>query len=103
MDCIGPDTAPDGYNPPTALRPETPKEPSLRDPTMTSRKGILTTLILVLVAAVAAWSKLRFVGQDGYDAPQRWRVEEFAIPKAAPVPTAQTAPEGAARQPAMGH
>lgn len=70
---------------------------------MTSRKGILTTLILVLVAAVAAWSKLRFVGQDGYDAPQRWRVEEFAMPKAAPVPTVQTAPEGAARQPAMGH
>jgi len=29
----------------------------------------LTTLILVLVVAVAAWSKLRFVAREGYDAP----------------------------------
>jgi len=43
----------------------------------------LTTLILVLVVAVAAWSKLRFVGREGYDAP-RWRVDEFSMPKAAP-------------------
>jgi hypothetical protein len=70
---------------------------------MTSRKGILTTLILALVAAVAAWSKLRFVGQEGYDAPQRWRVEEFTLPKAATIPTAQTAPEGAARRRATGY
>jgi hypothetical protein len=70
---------------------------------MTSRRGILTALILVLVAGVAAWSKLRFVGQEGYDAPQRWRAEEFVMPKAAPVPKAEAAPEGALRLPTRGH
>jgi hypothetical protein len=65
---------------------------------MTSRKGILTILILVLVAAVAAWSKLRFVGREGYDAPQRWRAEEFAMPEGRPIP----APQGAARPAATG-
>ena len=69
---------------------------------MTSRRGILTALILVLVAGVAAWSKLRFVGREGYDAPQRWRADAFAMPKAVPTPTTQTVPEGPAR-PATGH
>jgi hypothetical protein len=69
---------------------------------MTSRNGILTALILVLVAGMAAWSKLRFVGQEGYDAPQRWRVEQYAMPKAAPVTGPEAAAEGAARRPATG-
>jgi hypothetical protein len=59
---------------------------------MTSRNRTLFTLILVLVVAVAAWSKLRFVGREGYDAPQRWRVEEFSMPKAAPLPTVEVTP-----------
>jgi hypothetical protein len=63
---------------------------------MTSRNRILTALILALVVAVAAWSKLRFVGREGYDAPQRWRVEEFSMPKAAPLPRVEARPEAAA-------
>ena len=63
---------------------------------MTSQTRILTGLILVLVVAVAAWSKLRFVGREGYDAPQRWRVEEFSMPKAAPLPRVEDAPAAAA-------
>ena len=86
--------------PGAAIYPESHNAP--RSPAMTSRKGILTALILVLVAGVAAWSKLRFVGQEGYDAPQRWRADEFAMPKAKPTPATQAAPEGAAR-PATGH
>jgi hypothetical protein len=45
---------------------------------------------------------LRFVGQEGYDAPQRWRVEQYAMPKAAPVTGPEAAAEGAARRPATG-
>jgi hypothetical protein len=46
-----------------------------------NRKGAVTLLILALVVGVAAWSKLRFVGRDGYQDPQRWRVEEYPDPK----------------------
>ncbi len=36
----------------------------------------LTALsILLLIAIVAAWSKLRFVDQEDHE-PQRWRVDE---------------------------
>ncbi len=40
-----------------------------------NRSAILTVVILALVGVIAAWSKLRFVDQEGYDAPQRWRIE----------------------------
>jgi hypothetical protein len=45
-----------------------------------TRTGVVTLLILTLVVGIAAWSKLRFVGRDGYDDPQRWRVEEYPEP-----------------------
>jgi hypothetical protein len=33
-------------------------------------------LILILVVALAFWSKLRFVDESA-DAPQRWKVDEY--------------------------
>ena len=42
-----------------------------------TRNGVVTVLILTLVVGVAAWSKLRFVGREGYHDPQRWRVEDY--------------------------
>jgi hypothetical protein len=42
-----------------------------------TRKAVLSLLILTLVVVVAAWSKLRFVGREGYDEPQRWRVQDY--------------------------
>lgn len=36
----------------------------------------LTVLILVAVVAIAGWSRIRYVEQDGYQEPQRWRVGE---------------------------
>jgi hypothetical protein len=42
-----------------------------------TRKATLTLLILTLVVGVAAWSKLRFVGREGYHDAQRWRVQDY--------------------------
>jgi len=42
-----------------------------------TRNAVVTVLILTLVVGVAAWSKLRFVGREGYHDPQRWRVEDY--------------------------
>lgn len=41
-----------------------------------TRRATLTLLILTLVVGVAAWSKLRFVGREGYHDAQRWRVQD---------------------------
>jgi hypothetical protein len=42
-----------------------------------TRNSVVTVLILTLVVGVAAWSKLRFVGREGYHDPQRWRVQDY--------------------------
>lgn len=42
-----------------------------------NQRARLSLLILILVVSVAAWSKLRFVGREGYDEPQRWRVQDY--------------------------
>ena len=39
-----------------------------------TRVGVL--LILLLIVALASWSKLRFVDENAEE-PQRWRVEEY--------------------------
>ena len=43
---------------------------------MVTRKALGVVAILILVVAVAAWSKLRFVDAEDH-APQRWKVEEY--------------------------
>jgi hypothetical protein len=45
-----------------------------------TRNAIITTVILVLIGGIAAWSKLRFIDGEAYDAPQRWRVEDYPMP-----------------------
>ena len=45
-----------------------------------TRNATITVLILALVGGVAAWSKLRFIDGERYDAPQRWRLEEYPMP-----------------------
>jgi hypothetical protein len=45
-----------------------------------TRRAVSTVLILTLVVGVAAWSKLRFVGQEGYHDAQRWRVQDYPAP-----------------------
>ena len=62
-----------------------------------TRQATLTLLILTLVVGVAAWSKLRFVGREGYHDPRRWRVEEY--PRTQRAQTASTGDEG---RPATG-
>jgi hypothetical protein len=53
---------------------------------MLTRPGLITLLILVLVVAVAGWSRLRYVGQAGYDEPQRWPVAEHPALRREPGP-----------------
>ena len=43
---------------------------------MNRRTAMITLFILILVVVIAAWSRLRYVGQDGYDNPQRWPIGE---------------------------
>jgi len=43
---------------------------------MNRRTAVITLSILILVVVIAAWSKLRYVGRDGYDDPQRWPITE---------------------------
>jgi len=43
---------------------------------MNRRTAVITLSILILVVVIAAWSKLRYVGRDGYDAPQRVPIAE---------------------------
>ncbi len=43
---------------------------------MTRQQGALAVVIIVAVVAMAAWSKLRFTDREGYDAPQRWKLDE---------------------------
>ncbi len=43
---------------------------------MKGRDLRIAVFILVIVVGVAAWSRLRYVGQDGYDQPLRWRTDE---------------------------
>jgi hypothetical protein len=62
-----------------------------------TRNGIVTVLILTLVVGVAAWSKLRFVGREGYHDPQRWRVEDYPRTQ-----RTQTASAGDQGRPATG-
>jgi hypothetical protein len=42
---------------------------------MLTRKHAIVIAILLLIAVVAAWSKLRFVDDSDF-APQRWRASE---------------------------
>jgi len=44
---------------------------------MTSRQIIVSVFIIAMVATIAAWSRLRYVGQEGYDAPLRWKASEY--------------------------
>lgn len=37
---------------------------------------LIVLIILVLILAFSAWSKLRFIDEDS-DKPQRWRLEEY--------------------------
>lgn len=65
-----------------------------------TRDATITLLILSLVGGIAAWSKLRFIDGERYDAPQRWRLEEYPMPAShqdARVPT--QGPEVSAGQP----
>ncbi len=43
---------------------------------MKGRELRVTVFILVIVVGVAAWSRLRYVGQEGYDQPLRWKLDE---------------------------
>jgi hypothetical protein len=38
----------------------------------------IVMFILVLIVAVAAWSKLRYASSPAFDEPQRWRVDQFS-------------------------
>jgi len=38
---------------------------------------VVSIVILIAVIGIAAWSKLRFAGHEGFDAPQRWRIEDY--------------------------
>ena len=62
-----------------------------------TRKATVTILILTLVVGVAAWSKLRFVGREGYHDAQRWRVQDY--PGLKDAQTASAADQG---RPATG-
>jgi hypothetical protein len=44
---------------------------------MTNRQLIVSIFIIAMVGTIAAWSKLRYVGQEGYDAPLRWKASEY--------------------------
>ena len=44
-------------------------------PPMNRRPGLITLAILILVIVIAAWSKLRYL-REGYDEPQRWKINE---------------------------
>jgi len=44
---------------------------------MANRKLVVSVFIIAMVATIAAWSKLRYVGQEGYDAPLRWKANEY--------------------------
>jgi hypothetical protein len=39
------------------------------------RAIILTVLILAGVVGLAAWSRLRYADREGFDAPQRWKLD----------------------------
>ena len=43
---------------------------------MLKPSGWTTVLILVAVVTLAAWSRLRYSDQEGYDNPGRWKVGE---------------------------
>jgi len=42
---------------------------------MITPKALGVVAILILIVVIAAWSKLRFVGDDDF-APQRWKVQQ---------------------------
>jgi hypothetical protein len=42
---------------------------------MFTQKSMAVVAILVLIVAVSAWSKLRFVDPEDH-APQRWKIED---------------------------
>ena len=44
---------------------------------MMLRNGAIAALIIVVVVAVAVWSRLRYTSRDGYDEPLRWTSEEY--------------------------
>ncbi|MEA3277786.1 MAG: hypothetical protein U9Q81_21400 [Pseudomonadota bacterium] len=46
---------------------------------MTNRKGLAALLIITVVVAIAVWSRLRHTDQEGYDEPQRWRINEHPV------------------------
>jgi hypothetical protein len=43
---------------------------------MVTPSRVFAVLLLVLIVAIAAWSKLRFLDEDSFK-PQRFRVEDF--------------------------
>lgn len=42
---------------------------------MSTRNHVIVGLIILIVFAVAAWSKLRFIDEEDHGA-QRWRLDE---------------------------
>ena len=44
---------------------------------MIKRQLFVSLFIIAMVGTIAAWSKLRYVGQEGYDAPLRWKASEY--------------------------
>ncbi len=43
---------------------------------MSKRNALITFLLVALIIGIAAWSRLRYVDQEGYDEPQRVRADE---------------------------
>lgn len=46
---------------------------------MTRRQGIVAAVIVVAVVLMAIWSKLRFTDREGYNSPQRWKLDEHPV------------------------
>jgi hypothetical protein len=52
---------------------------------MITPRRVAVVLLISLVIAFAAWSKIRFVDENA-DAPQRWRIEEHPRLPSQPLP-----------------
>ena len=52
---------------------------------MNKREGAITAVILIVVIAVAVWSRLRYADREGYEQPLRIKADEHPAFQQRPV------------------